>query len=387
MRHWDVIVIGAGAAGLMCALTAGQRGRTVLLLDHASEPGAKIVISGGGRCNFTNTGTSPDRFISQNPRFCRSALSRYGPSEFVALVRRHGIAFHEKTLGQLFCDGSARQIVSMLVQEAMDAAIELRLGCRVKNVTKPDGFVVATDDGVFGAKNLIIATGGLSIPKMGATGFAYEIARQFEVNVTPTRPGLVPLTFDEDGLTLMRPLAGVSLNVTVAHARQKFQEALLFTHRGLSGPAVLQISSYWRKGEIVFNLLPEHDAFALLLDNKRNRPKTELTTVLTEWLPRRFVLAMDLPAGRLADLPDRTLRSAAAKLNHWIVTPMGTEGYAKAEVTAGGIDTNALSSKTMEVTKTPGLFFIGEAVDVTGWLGGYNFQWAWASGWCAGMAV
>ena len=275
----------------------------------------------------------------------------------------------------------------MLVQEAREGGVEIRLGCRVKRVTKPDGFVVETDDGVSGAKNLIIATGGLSIPKMGATGFAYDIARQFEVNVTPTRPGLVPLTFEQDGLALMRPLAGVSLNVVAAHARQKFQEALLFTHRGLSGPAVLQISSYWRNGEIVFNLLPEHDAIALLLDNKRNRPRTELTTILIDLLPRRFVQALDLPAARLADLPDRVLRTVAAKLNHWTVTPMGTEGYAKAEVTAGGIDTNALSSKTMEVTKTPGLFFIGEAVDVTGWLGGYNFQWAWASGWCAGMAV
>jgi len=387
VSHHDVIILGAGAAGLMCAITAGRRGRRVLLLDHAAEPGAKILISGGGRCNFTNTGTVPDRFLSENPHFARSALDRYTPDDFIALVRRHGIAFHEKTKGQLFCDGSARSIVAMLLDEARAAGVDLRLGHSATGLSKADSFRIDSDHGAFTADSLVLATGGLSIPKLGATGFAYDAARRFGLRVTETRPGLVPLTFSDDLLALMRPLAGVSLATEVSHGRHRFREASLFTHRGLSGPAILQISSYWHEGSIALNLLPDHDAGALLLDRKRTRPKAELPTVLSEIMPRRLVQAFAIPTTRLADLPDRGLRDFATKLQAWTITPTGTEGYAKAEVTTGGVDTRDLSSKTMQATKVPGLFVIGEAVDVTGWLGGYNFQWAWASGWCAGEAA
>ncbi len=385
----DVVIIGAGAAGLMCAIAAGRRGRRVLLLDHAAEPGAKILISGGGRCNFTNTATAPERFLSDNPHFARSALDRYTPEHFIALVRRHGIAFHEKTLGQLFCDGSARGIVAMLLEEAAAAGVDLRLAHRVTGLSKGDLFHIETDHGAFAARALVLATGGLSIPKLGATGFAYDAARRFGLRVTPTRPGLVPLTFDDPLLALMRPLAGVSLDTEVTYGRQRFREASLFTHRGLSGPAILQISSYWRDGPILLNLLPDMDAAAFLLDRKRARPKAELRTVLAEPLPQRLAhaLAADHDGMRLADMPDRVLRDLARRLQAWAITPTGTEGFAKAEVTAGGIDTRDLSSKSMRAANVPGLFAIGEAVDVTGWLGGYNFQWAWASGWCAGEAV
>jgi predicted Rossmann fold flavoprotein len=385
--HHDVIILGAGAAGLMCAITAGQRGRRVLLLDHAAEPGAKILISGGGRCNFTNTSTEPDRFLSENPHFARSALGRYTPDHFIAMVRQHGIAFHEKTKGQLFCDGSARAVVAMLVQEARQAGVEFGFGRKVTGLDKADSFRVDTDHGSFTADSLVLATGGLSIPKLGATGFAYDAARRFGLRVTETRPGLVPLTFGDELLAMMRPLAGVSLDSEVTHGRNSFREATLFTHRGLSGPAILQISSYWREGPITLNLLPDVDATAFLLNSKRNRPKAELPTILSEVMPRRLVQALDIQATRLADLPDRALRDAARKLQNWTITPSGTEGYAKAEVTAGGVDTRDLSSRTMQAVKVPGLFVIGEAVDVTGWLGGYNFQWAWASGWCAGEAA
>ncbi len=385
--HHDVIVIGAGAAGLMCAITAGQRGRRVLLLDHAAEPGAKILISGGGRCNFTNTSTAPECFLSENPHFCRSALDRYTPEHFIAMVQRHGIAFHEKTKGQLFCDGSARAIVAMLLNEAEAANVDLRLGHTVTNLSKSDTFTIETDRGPFTADSLVLATGGLSIPKLGATGFAYAAARRFGLRVTATRPGLVPLTFDGDSLAMMSPLAGVSFDADAILGRHHFREAALFTHRGMSGPAILQISSYWREGPIVLDMLPDRDAAAFLLDCKRARPKAELPTVLSDVLPRRLVQALELPHTRLADMPDRALRDLAAKLQAWTVTPSGTEGYAKAEVTAGGVDTRDLSSKTMQANAVPGLFVIGEAVDVTGWLGGYNFQWAWASGWCAGEAA
>ncbi len=385
----DVIIIGAGAAGLMCAITAGQRGRRVLLIDHAAEPGAKILISGGGRCNFTNTATAGDRFLSGNPHFARSALDRYKPEHFIALVRRHGIAFHEKTRGQLFCDGSARAIVGMLLEEAQAAGVELRLAHGVTEVSKADRFRIDTDHGSFSAESLVLATGGLSIPKLGATGFAYDAARRFGLRVTATRPGLVPLTFGEALLGLMRPLAGVSLDTEVSHGRQRFREASLFTHRGLSGPAILQISSWWGEGPIVLNLLPDVDAAAFLLERKRSRPKAELRTVLGEQLPQRLAQALtaDYEGTRLADMPDRVLRDLARKLQAWTIEPTGTEGFAKAEVTAGGVDTRDLLSKTMQATKVPRLFVIGEAVDVTGWLGGYNFQWAWASGWCAGEAA
>jgi predicted Rossmann fold flavoprotein len=386
---FDVIILGAGAAGLMCAIRAGQRGRRVLLLDHGPAAGAKILISGGGRCNFTNTGTTPERFISNNPDFCRSALSRYTPMDFVTLVQKHGIAFHEKTLGQLFCDGSAREIVAMLLAECGSAGVDLRLGHRVTDVSGSDGFRVETDHGEFAAGALVLATGGLSIPKMGASGLAYELAARFGLRLTEIRPALVPLTFEGDLLALMRPLSGVSLDSLVSIGRVAFREATLFTHRGLSGPAILQISSYWRQGPIRVDLLPGLDVAPFLLDRKRARPKAGLASVLSEVLPARLAtsLAASVEPTRMADVPDRVIRAVAARLSGWLVTPSGTEGYAKAEVTCGGIDTRDLSSRTMAANSVPGLFVIGEAVDVTGWLGGYNFQWAWASGWCAGEAV
>ena len=386
---YDVIILGAGAAGLMCAIRAGQRGRRVLVLDHAPRAGAKILISGGGRCNFTNTGVQAERFLSDNPDFCRGALARYAPDDFVSLVRRHGIGFHEKTLGQLFCDGSARQIVALLLAECSAAGVEVRLGHRVVDATRADAFCVQTDHGDVAAACLVLATGGLSIPKLGASGLAYRLAERFGLRLTEIRPGLVPLCFDGDLLELMRPLAGVSVDCRVGLGRAAFAEAVLFTHRGLSGPAVLQVSSYWRQGPIRLDLLVGVDAAAFLLGRKRARPRAALGSVLGERLPGRLAsaLAGAAEATRLADLPDRTLRALAARLSGWQVTPSGTEGYAKAEVTCGGVDTRDLSSRTMAANAVPGLFVIGEAVDVTGWLGGYNFQWAWASGWCAGEAV
>jgi hypothetical protein len=387
--EYDVIVLGAGAAGLMCAIRAGQRGRRVLVLDHAPHVGAKILISGGGRCNFTNTGTVPERFLSDNPHFCRSALSRYRPADFIALVQRHGIAFHEKTLGQLFCDGSARAVVAMLLAECAAASVDVRVSHRISGVSRADAFRVDTDQGAFTAGSLVLATGGMSIPKMGATGFAYELARQFGLRLTEIRPALVPLTFGDELLAMMQGLSGVSLDSSVSIGKRTFREATLFTHRGLSGPAVLQISSYWRQGAITLNLLPDIDAAAFLLERKRLRPKAGLATVLGEALPARLASAFtaDSDGARIADLPDRTLTALADRLVAWTVTPNGTEGFAKAEVTRGGVDTRDLSSRTMAANAVPGLFVIGEAVDVTGWLGGYNFQWAWASGWCAGEAV
>jgi hypothetical protein len=330
-----------------------------------------------------------ERFLSDNRDFCRSTLSRYAPEDFVALVRRHGIGFHEKTLGQLFCDGSARQIVAMLLAECSAAGVELRLGHRVVDVGRSDRYRVETELGTFSATSLVLATGGLSIPKMGASGLAYEIAARFGLRLTEIRPGLVPLTFDGDLLALMRPLSGVSADSLVSVGRTAFREAVLFTHRGLSGPAILQVSSYWRQGPIRLDLLPGVDAAAFLLRRKRARPKAGLGSVLGERLPGRLAsaLAGSAEASRLADLPDRVLTAVAERVSGWLVTPSGTEGYAKAEVTSGGVDTRDLSSRTMAANAVPGLFVIGEAVDVTGWLGGYNFQWAWASGWCAGEAV
>jgi predicted Rossmann fold flavoprotein len=391
MSEFDVIIIGAGAAGLMCALTAGQRGRRVLLLDHNSQAGAKILISGGGRCNFTNTNTAPDRFISDNPHFCRSALGRYTPQDFISLVEQHGIAYHEKALGQLFCDGSARAIVEMLLQECRRGRVENQLGIHINSCVRAGKFRVETDQGAYSSESLVLATGSLSIPKMGATGFAHDIARQFGLHITGLRPGLVPLTFGEDLTAIMRPLSGVAFDSEISVYRRRFREAALFTHRGLSGPATLQISSYWTNGPICVNLLPGHDAAVLLLDAKRRKPRSELRTVLAEKLPQRlahaFAGTLQCETTRMADIPDAALRELAGRLSAWIISPDGSEGYAKAEVTVGGVDTRDLSSRTMQANGIPGLFVIGEAVDVTGWLGGYNFQWAWASGWCAGQAV
>jgi predicted Rossmann fold flavoprotein len=391
MENPDVIILGAGAAGLMCAISAGRRGKRVLLLDHMAQPGGKILISGGGRCNFTNVECRADRFLSGNPHFAKSALAAYRPADFVGLVEQHGIAFHEKTLGQLFCDGSARQILAMLLAECEAVGVELRLGCQVAEVSRDTAFRVDTSQGGFSAPALVLATGGLSIPKLGATGMSYDIARHFGLAVVAPRPGLVPLTFGGDDLALMQPLAGVALEVQAQAGKRGFREGMLFTHRGLSGPAVLQASSYWQPGEaLVVNLLPGQDARAALLERKRARPKAEGKTVLAELLPNRLAAALaerHLPPRIMAEVPDKALNMLGALLNHWHLTPDGTEGFYKAEVTLGGVDTEALQQKDMQAKAVPGLFVIGEAVDVTGWLGGYNFQWAWSSGWVAGQAV
>ncbi|MCC8430541.1 NAD(P)/FAD-dependent oxidoreductase [Reyranella aquatilis] len=378
---FDVVVLGGGAAGLMCAMRAGQRGRKVLLLDHAEKVGKKILISGGGRCNFTNLDARPEAFLSANPHFCKSALARYTQHDFIELVNKHRIAWHEKTLGQLFCDGSARQIVAMLLDECAAVGVDVRVAHKVTRVEKSDRFTVATDHGDFSAASVVLATGGLSIPKMGATGFAHEVARHFKLRVTETRPALVPLTLP------VPEISGVALDVEARCGRARFREALLFTHRGLSGPAILQVSSYWKPGqEIVVDLLPDLDAASFLKERKRTRPKAELRTILAEIMPQRLAQSL-APEGIMANQRDRDLDALTHRLKLWTFVPNGTEGYAKAEVTLGGIDTDGLSSKTMEAQKVPGLYAIGEAVDVTGWLGGYNFQWAWSSGWVAGEAV
>ncbi|GBQ33693.1 NAD(P)/FAD-dependent oxidoreductase [Gluconacetobacter azotocaptans] len=387
----DVIVLGAGAAGLMAALTAGQRGRRVTVLDHAAEAGRKILISGGGRCNFTNRDTDAGCFLSGNPHFAKSALARFRPADILALVERHRIAWHEKTLGQLFCDGSARAVVEMLRAECDAGSVDLRLAHRITGVTKADCFTVATDRATFSAPALVLATGGLSIPKMGATGLSHDIARQFGLRVTPTTPALVPLTFDAATGEWMRDLAGVSVNVEARCGRARFREALLFTHRGLSGPAILQASSYWQAGgELCLDLLPGRDAAGLLRAAKRQRPRVAGQTMLGGLLPQRLaqmLAAHHLPDGPVGEMPDAVLNRLGQLLSRWVLTPTGTEGYAKAEVTRGGIDTRDLSSATMEARGVPGLYAVGEAVDVTGWLGGYNFQWAWASGHAAGRAL
>ncbi|MEX2454018.1 MAG: NAD(P)/FAD-dependent oxidoreductase [Rhodospirillaceae bacterium] len=391
MTEFDVAIIGAGAAGLMCAMTAGARGRRVLLLDHAPEPGRKILISGGGRCNFTNVDCAPDRFLSANPHFCRSALARYTQLDFVALVEKHRIAYHEKTLGQLFCDGSAKQIVRMLLDECAAAGVDLRLSHVVSDISRSDRFRLATDHGDFLASTVVLATGGLSIPKMGATSFAHDMAGRFGLPLTGIRPGLVPLVFTGADRDFMQALSGVPVDAAVACGTDAFRENLLFTHRGLSGPAILQVSSYWCDGDgIAIDLLPQEDAAAFLRGRKRARPRAEARTALAELLPKRLADALSaahLPTRPLSETPDRDLDRLGTAVNRWHLVPAGSEGYAKAEVTVGGIDTAALSSATMEARDVPGLYAIGEAVDVTGWLGGYNFQWAWASGRAAGNAV
>jgi predicted Rossmann fold flavoprotein len=379
-RTFDAIVLGAGGAGLMCAAVAGQRGRRVLLIDHAPQAGKKILISGGGRCNFTNVHSAPDRFLCANPHFAKSALGRYRPEDFIALVDRHRIAWHEKTLGQLFCDGSARQIVHMLIA----------LGKAIADVAHADGrFTVRHGDEEASAPALVIATGGPSIPKMGATGFAYDLARRFGLNVVEPRPALVPLTLSDEDLPF-RELSGVSADVVARAGKTAFREAALFTHRGLSGPAILQVSSYWRGGEeIGIDFLPDRGP-DWAVTAKKARPKTHFHTLLGEMLPGRLAEALAKKIGlwgELANLPDDRLRAAQQRLADWRFRPNGSEGFAKAEVTAGGIDTEDLSSQTMAARKVPGLYAIGEAVDVTGWLGGYNFQWAWASGWAAGQVL
>jgi predicted Rossmann fold flavoprotein len=387
---YETLILGAGAAGMMCATRSGPG---TLVIDHAKAPGEKIRISGGGRCNFTNMYASPENYLSQNPHFCKSAMARYTQWDFIELVDRHGIAWHEKTLGQLFCDGSAKQIVAMLVEELKAAGADLWLQTTILSVARTaDGFQVEVErEGKrqqLTARNLVIATGGKSIPKMGATGIAYDLARQFDLPLTDTRPALVPFTFSDDRF---KPLAGVALPARLSNARTSFDEALLFTHRGLSGPSVLQLSSYWREGEqINANLIPQTPLFDLLRSQRQEAGRKDLTTELARHLPGRLVdfLAPELGLkGRLADQSDAALRDLCDRLENWSLTPSGSEGYRTAEVTLGGIDTDALSSKTMEAKTVPGLYAIGEAVDVTGWLGGYNFQWAWASGVAAGSAI
>jgi predicted Rossmann fold flavoprotein len=397
---YDLIILGAGGAGLMCALTAGQRGRRVLVIDHASGPGKKILISGGGRCNFTNvnatTAHAQQRYLSANPHFAKSALGRYSPQDFIDLVGAHRIAFHEKTLGQLFCDGSARQIVEMLMAECDKSVghggrVDFAFGAPVQDVAHHGSSFCVRYNGLRAdAPKLVIATGGPSIPQMGASSFAYDVARQFGLKVVEPRPALVPLTLGGDDV-LFRELSGVSAEVAAKHGKTAFREAALFTHRGISGPAILQISSYWRPGErIGIDFLPGDDAGAMLLAAKRANPKATIRSTLEKHLSARLAEALAgrlALVGNLADQSDRKLTDAGAQLNHWPFNPNGSEGFAKAEVTLGGVSTGELSQQTMEAKRVPGLHFIGEGVDVTGWLGGYNFQWAWASGVAAGEAV
>ena len=386
---WDVLILGAGAAGMMAAIEAGRRGRKVLVIDHAKAPGEKIRISGGGRCNFTNLNIAPDRFLSQNPRFALSALKRFTQWDFIARMDAAGIAWHEKTLGQLFCDGSAMQVVEMLVRDMGRAGVTLWLGCAPGEVRRVvEGFEVDTARGAQRARAVVVATGGKSIPKMGATGYGYRVAEAFGLPMVETRPALVPLTFADQELAWMRPLAGVSLPGRVSCGRTGFDEAVLFTHRGLSGPAVLQISSYWREGEAIqVDLLPGRDVAA---DLRAARGKVALRTVLGRWLPERLARHLEDVASVTApmvELPGAVLDQVAAGIRDWRLVPVGSEGYRTAEVTLGGVDTRALDGRTMEAKGVPGLYFVGEVVDVTGWLGGYNFQWAWSSGWAAGQAV
>ena len=388
----DVVIIGGGAAGLMCARVAGRRGRSVLILDHAKRPAEKIRISGGGRCNFTNMHSSPVAFLSNNQHFCKSVFNRYTQDDFVQLVTKHQIAFHEKKLGQLFCNDSAQQIIDMLLAECRDAQAELRLNTSVSSVSVGAlGYHLQTSGGDVTCSALVIATGGLSIPKIGATRFGYDIASQFGLRVTAVQPALVPLTFQDQFLTRCKALSGLSVDAEICHGKTIFREGLLFTHRGLSGPSILQISSYWQDGAAIhINLLPDADCSAFLTEHKREKPRQDVLTALAECLPRR--LAGDILdelriAGRLADLSNAALEQIGARVNRWQVSPSGTEGYRTAEVTLGGVDVDELSPKTMEAKAQPGLYFIGEVVDVTGHLGGYNFQWAWSSGFVAGEAV
>ena len=394
MIEADVVVIGGGAAGLMCAITAAQRGRSTIVLEGSNKVGKKILMSGGGRCNFTNLHTDPDCFLSHNPHFCKSALSSYTQWDFIALVEKHGIPYHEKTLGQLFCDISSKDIVAMLVAECTDAGVRILSESKNISVEKARGFRISCSTGEFATRNVVVASGGLSIPKMGASGFAFELAEQFGLQCLDTRAGLVPFTFTGTILDICHSLAGISCDVNVQVNGKEFAESMLFTHRGLSGPAILQASSYWQPGDlIIVNLLPQIDAGEMLIRAKKEHPKSLLRTALMEHLPKALVAQLeslfwktteDTP---LADIGNTTLAEIADHLQKWHLKPAATEGYRTAEVTLGGVSTDELSSKTMEARDHPGLYFVGEAIDVTGHLGGYNFQWAWASGWVAGQNV
>lgn len=393
VRKFDVVILGAGAAGMMCAIRAGRRSRSVLLLDHARAPGEKIRISGGGRCNFTNIHASARNFLSANPHFAKSALARFTPRDFLDMMEAHRIAWHEKTLGQLFCDESAKDIIRMLLSEMKAANVVLELQKQITAVEKtPDGFRIVTSDGPVEAGALVVATGGKSIPKMGATGFAYEVARQFGLKIVEPRPALVPLTLDPNLLEKLAPLSGIAAPAEVRKGKTAFREALLFTHRGLSGPSILQISSYWREGDdITLVIEPDLDIAAILRAARKTNGRQAAQTVLAETLPKRlaqfFAESRGLWNTHLADLSDKAIDGLAASIQSWTIRPAGSEGYRTAEVTLGGIDTFELDSKTMQAKAMPGLYFIGECVDVTGWLGGYNFQWAWASGHVCGEAL
>ena len=392
MTELDVIIIGAGASGLMCAIEAGKRGRQVTVLDHANKAGKKILMSGGGRCNFTNYSIEPDNFISNNPHFCKSALSRYTQWDFLALITRHQIPYHEREHGQLFCNDSAKAIQTMLLSECINAGVKVQLNTSIDTIAlNTDRFHLNTNQGSFISRSLVIATGGLSIPKMGATPFGYKIAEQFGIPVIPTRPGLVPLTLQPEDKDLFSPLSGIAVPCIISNKQRSFKENLLFTHRGLSGPAVLQISSYWRSGEeVTINLLPERHLDRELKLKRQGKIKSSLKTILEAYLPKRLLnclLPEELLNISLQDISDRQVVLLADHLHNWTIKPNGTEGYRTAEVTVGGVDCESISSKTMESKQVSGLYFIGEVLDVTGWLGGYNFQWAWSSAWCAGQYV
>jgi len=393
----DIVVIGAGAAGMMCAIEAAKRGRSVLVVDHAKSAGEKIRISGGGRCNFTNIHASPKNYLSRNPHFCISALSRYTQRDFIALVERHRIAYHEKTLGQLFCDGSATQIIDMLLGEMKRHGARLKLSCGVESIARilGEGFELRLTEGgirtTVRCRSVVVACGGKSIPKMGATGFGYDLAEQFGLRLVDTRPALVPLTFEPNTLERLKPLAGIAVDAVVACGKTSFTEAMLFTHRGISGPSILQISSYWKEGdEIRISMLPGTDLFEALRAQRTQNGKQALQTALGLHLPKKLAQTIaeeNGASGHLADMSDKLFRRVDAAVNDWRIKPAGSEGYRTAEVTLGGVDTRDLDSRTMEAKSVPGLYFIGEVVDVTGWLGGYNFQWAWSSGWCAGQVA
>ena len=389
----DVLIIGASAAGLMCAIEAGKRGRKVMVLDHANKPGKKILMSGGGRCNFTNTDISASNYLSHNPHFCKSALSRYTQWDFIALVNEYQIPYHERDLGKLFCDDSAKDILHMLLAECKKAKVDIRLDCDIKNIAHKTntGFEIESSQGIFQTTSLVIASGGLSIPKMCASPFGYKVAEQFGHHIWPTTAGLVPFTLQPHDKENLAELSGIAVESCVSNGRIQFNENMLFTHRGLSGPAILQISSYWQAGEAIsINLLPALDLVGFIKERQATQPNIKLRTALADALPKRLIPAMlgqDTADKPLQELSQVRIEAIAKQLQHWQIKPNGTEGYRTAEVTLGGVDCNELSSKTMESGKVAGLYFIGEVVDVTGWLGGYNFQWAWSSGWCAGQVV
>lgn len=389
----DVVVIGAGASGLMCAIEAGKRGRKVVVIDHANKAGKKILMSGGGRCNFTNYSVEAENFLSNNRHFCKSALSRFTQWDFLAMVDHYQIPYHERSHGQLFCDVSAKDILKMLLTECDKAGVEIQLNCQIKKVSKitADEFNISTVQMIFQSHSVVVATGGLSIPKMGATAFGYQLAEQFNIKVLPVSAALVPFTLQPEDKEKYSPLSGIAVHCEVSNQRQSFKENILFTHRGLSGPAILQISSYWKAGEIItINFLPDVDLIHIMEERKVNKVKMQLKTILAEFLPKRLVEVLvdsRLLALTLQDISNKQLDEIVQIITNWQIKPNGTEGYRTAEVTLGGVDCSAISSKTMESQGVPGLYFTGEVLDVTGWLGGFNFQWAWASGWCAGQYV